>query len=157
MPLAELVVNNHDTTSTSVSLFFLTYSYYVHLVELDDVEVPVREKVSPIQRGEAIVRKLRDAGKWAQASIVVAQQVQEDAANRTRQQAPNFKVRDKVWLNLKNVCTKRPSKKFNSKTAKYEVIEVIGSYSYRLNTPLGIHNVFYSRLLRPVATDPLLS
>ena len=65
MPLAELVVNNHDTTSTSVSLFFLTYSYYVHLVELDDVEVPVREKVSPIQRGEAIVRKLRDAGKWA--------------------------------------------------------------------------------------------
>ena len=48
MPLAELVVNNHDTTSTSVSLFFLTYSYYVHLVELDDVKVPVREKVSPI-------------------------------------------------------------------------------------------------------------
>ena len=48
MPLAELVVNNHDTTSTSVSLFFLTHGYYVHLVELDDVEVPVREKVSPI-------------------------------------------------------------------------------------------------------------
>ena len=48
MPLAELVVNNHDTTSTSVSPFFLTYSYYVYLVELDDVEVPVREKVSPI-------------------------------------------------------------------------------------------------------------
>ena len=48
MPLAELVVNNHDTTSTSVSLFFLTHSYYVHLVELDDVKVPVREKVSPI-------------------------------------------------------------------------------------------------------------
>ena len=65
MPLAELVVNNHDTTSTSVSLFFLTYSYYVYPVELDDVKVPVREKVSPIQRGEAIVRKLRDAGEWA--------------------------------------------------------------------------------------------
>ena len=48
MPLAELVVNNHDTTSTSVSLFFLTHSYYVHLVELDDVKVPVREKVGPI-------------------------------------------------------------------------------------------------------------
>ena len=48
MPLAELAINNHDTTSTSVSLFFLTYSYYVHLVELDDAEVPVREKVSLI-------------------------------------------------------------------------------------------------------------
>ena len=63
--MAELAVNNHDTTSTGVSLFFLTHGYYVYLVELDDVEVPVREKVSPIQRGEAIVRKLRDAGKWA--------------------------------------------------------------------------------------------
>ena len=48
MPLAELAVNNHDTTSTSVSLFFLTHSYHVYLVELDDVEVLVREKVSPI-------------------------------------------------------------------------------------------------------------
>ena len=61
MPLAELAINNHNTTSTSVSLFFLTHSYYVYLVELDDAEVPVREKVSLIQRGEAIVRKLRDA------------------------------------------------------------------------------------------------
>jgi hypothetical protein len=48
MPLAELVINNHDTTSTSISLFFLTYSYYVYLVELDDVEVPIRERISPI-------------------------------------------------------------------------------------------------------------
>ena len=48
MPLAELATNNHDTTSTSVSLFFLTYSYYVYPVELDDAEVPVREKVSLI-------------------------------------------------------------------------------------------------------------
>ena len=48
MPLAELAINNHDTTSTSVSLFFLTHSYYVYLVKLDDVKVPIREKVSPI-------------------------------------------------------------------------------------------------------------
>ena len=89
--------------------------------------------------------------------MAVAQQAQEDVANRTRQQAPSFKVGDKVWLNLENVRTKRPSKKFNSKTAKYTVIEVISSYSYRLNTPRGIYNVFYSRLLRPVTTDPLPS
>ena len=73
MPLAELAVNNHDAASTGVSPFFLTHGYHVHPVELDDVEVPVREKVSPIQRGEAIVRKLRDACEWAQASMAVAQ------------------------------------------------------------------------------------
>jgi hypothetical protein len=157
MPLAELAVNNHDAASTGVSPFFLTHGYHVHPVELDDVGVPVRERVSPIQRGETIVRKLRDACEWAQASMAVAQQVQEDVTNRSRQQAPSFKVGDKVWLSLENVRTKRPSKKFDSKTAKYEVIEVISSHSYRLNTPPGIHNVFHSRLLRPVATDPLPS
>jgi hypothetical protein len=35
------------------------------------------------------------------------------------------------------------------------VIEVVGSYSYKLDTPLGIHNVFYIRLLKPVKLNPL--
>jgi hypothetical protein len=48
MPLAELAVNNHDAASTSISLFLLTHGYHVHLVVLNDVEVPVREKISPI-------------------------------------------------------------------------------------------------------------
>jgi hypothetical protein len=72
IPLAELVINNHDTTSTSISPFFLTHGYHVYPVELDDVEVPVQERISPIQRGEAIVQKLRDACEWAQASMAVA-------------------------------------------------------------------------------------
>ncbi len=37
------------------------------------------------------------------------------------------------------------------------MIEVISSHNYRLNIPPGIHNIFHSRLLRPVATDPLPS
>jgi len=41
MPLAKLVINNYDTTSTSISLFFLTYSYYIYPVELDNIEVPI--------------------------------------------------------------------------------------------------------------------
>jgi hypothetical protein len=65
MPLAELVINNHDAASTSVSSFFLTYGYHIYLVELDDVEVPIWERISLIQRGEAIVQKLRDACEWA--------------------------------------------------------------------------------------------
>jgi ribosomal protein L19 len=87
--------------------------------------------------------------------MAVAQQEQEEAANRTRQQAPHFRVGDKVWLKLKNVRTTRPSKKLDWKNAKYTVTEVIGSHSYRLNTPPGIHNVFHSDLLCTASTDPL--
>jgi hypothetical protein len=48
------------------------------------------------------------------------------------------------------------SKKLDTKYTKYTVIEVIGSYSYRLDTPPGIHNVFYIYLLKPVTMNPLL-
>ena len=89
--------------------------------------------------------------------MAAAQQRQEEATNRHRQQAYNFKVRDKVWLNLKNVRTDRPTKKLDAKHAKFTVTEVIGSHSYRLDTPSGIHNVFHSNLLRPASYDPLPS
>ena len=45
--------------------------------------------------------------------------------------------------------TDRPSKKLDDRHAKFTVTEVIGSHSYRLDTPPSIRNVFYSRLLRP--------
>jgi hypothetical protein len=39
---------------------------------------------------------------------------------------PQFKLGDKVWLSLENIPTKWPSKKFDSKNAKYTVLEVVG-------------------------------
>ena len=63
MPTAELVINNYNSRSISVSSFFLAYSYHVYPVELDDREVPLQEAVSLIQKGEVIIRKLKDAYK----------------------------------------------------------------------------------------------
>ena len=59
-----------------------------------------------------------------------------------------------MWLNLKNVTTDRPCKKLDWKDAKYTVLEVISSHSYRLDTPPGIYNVFYANLLKRAAADP---
>ena len=87
--------------------------------------------------------------------MAAAQQVQEEVTNRHRQQSPSFQVGDKVWLSLRNIRTDRPTKKLDAKQAKFTVLEVVGSHSYRLDTPPGIHNVFHSQLLRLAATDPL--
>ena len=48
-----------------------------------------------------------------------------------------------------------PLKKLDIKYAKYIVIEVVSSHSYRLDTLLGIYNVFYTCLLKPVKSSPL--
>jgi hypothetical protein len=109
---------------------------------------------SAIQKADRIVRKLKEVQDWAQSAMATAQQTMEEVTNRRRQQAPSFKVGDKIWLNLRNVRTTRLPKKLDAKQAKYEVLEVIGSHSYRLSAPPGIHNVFHSQLLRPVSNDP---
>ncbi len=87
--------------------------------------------------------------------MAATQQIVEKAVNERRQEGPKYKVNDKVWLDLRNIRTDRPSKKLDDKYAKYTVTEVVGSHSYRLDTPPGIHNVFHSMLLRPASYDPL--
>jgi hypothetical protein len=49
----------------------------------------------------------------------------------------------------------RLSKKLDTKYTKYIVIEVVGSYSYRLDIPPGIYDMFYIRLLKLATTNPL--
>jgi hypothetical protein len=46
-------------------------------------------------------------------------------------------------------------KKLDVKYAKYIVTEIVSSHSYRLDIPLGIHNMFYICLLKLVKSSPL--
>src|SRR6185437_12310943 len=89
--------------------------------------------------------------------IANAQKEQERHANNRRQPYEQFRVGDKVWLKLKNIKTDRPSKKLNWLNAKYIVIDVPGTHTVKLDTPLGIHLVFHVMLLKRAPKDPLPS
>lgn len=155
LPIAMLAVNNRTATSTGLSPFFATHGYNINPIDIDE---PLRESdESPIARGERFVARLQQASDFAQAAIASAQEVQEHQANKSRMTAEQFRVGDKVWLNLKNVKTDRPSRKLDWLNAKYTVTQLIGSHSCRLDTPPGIHNVFHVMLLRRAADDPLPS
>jgi hypothetical protein len=159
LPSAELAINNRNAASTGISPFFMIHGYNVDPIQIDE-ELEERNesaRLSPIARGEQVVKKLIDARNWAEAAIAVAQQTQEQHANRHRQPAAQFKVGDKVWLNLKNIKTDRPSKKLDWRHAKYTVTKVISSHAYELDVPPGVWNRFHITLLRPAATNPLPS
>jgi hypothetical protein len=157
LPAVQLSLNTKESTTTGVSPFFLSHGYHLEPFTLFDE--PIREETltSPERKGDLIVSRLKDATDWAQLAMAGMQQEQERQANRHRNAAPAYKVGDKVWLNLKNIRTTRPSKKLDSKAGKFTVLEVIGPQSYRLDVPRGVHNAFNVDLLRPAGTDPFPS
>ena len=158
LPAVILAINNKVATSTRLSPFFITHGYNVDILDLTKGEDSLRTSGrSPVTQGEAFVARLQEATMFAQAAMAAAQEQQEEYANRGRQAAEQFCVGDKVWLNLKNIKTQRPSKKLDWLNAKYTVTELVGSHACRLDTPLGIHNVFYVSQLRRAGDDPLLS
>ena len=62
--MAELAINNRDSLSIEVSLFFLSHGYHMDPLEVTD-SLRTREGHTPIQQAESTVRKLQEATDWA--------------------------------------------------------------------------------------------
>ncbi|KAB2098877.1 hypothetical protein AG0111_0g12970 [Alternaria gaisen] len=161
-PMAQIAINGRTATSTSMSPFFLQHGYEVNPLQIEP-EVGSRasnqtEGLSDVQKAQVIASKLQQAIELAQASMAESQQEQERQANKTRREAQNFRVGDKVWLKLdQQYSTGRSSKKLDWKNAKYTVIRVVDSHSVELDTPPGPHPVFHVDRLKLASTDPLPS
>lgn len=146
-----LALNNRTHSATGLSPFFITHSYYINVIQTHDIEEPVNIRAD---QGQQIVLKIKEATEWVQVAIAIIQQRQEEITNGRRDSTERFKEGDKVWLNLINVYTERPSKKFNWLHSKYTITKVVSSHFYRLDIPLGIHPVFHVDLLKKAVTDP---
>jgi len=159
LPIVAIAINNRDASSTGLSPFFFTHGYHIDPLGIEDSSTNALGTMmtQPARAGETFVNRLREATDWAQSAIAVAQEKQQEHANRSRQAAPTYHVGDRVWLNLRNVRSQRPSKKLDWIHAQYQVEEVPTSHTVRLNVPSGIHPVFHVELIRPAATDPFPS
>lgn len=162
LPSAQISISGKTAASTGVSPFFLMHGYELEPIQLKETltNPDYAERLStrsPAAKGDLMARRLRDAREYAQTAMAVAQQLQEEQANRRRNPAHHYRVGDKVWLNLKNIKTDRPSKKLDWLHAKYKVTKVIGSHTYELDVPRQVHNRFHTTLLRPASNDPLPS
>ncbi len=155
--MTELIINNHDFVLTEVSLFFLSYEYHMKSLQLLEKLKHVQSAKSSVQKADQIVWKMKEVTEWAQMTITVTQQIQKKMMNQRRQQSYDFKKEDKVWLNLKNICTDCSCKKFNVKNVKYIIVKKINSHFFCLNTLSGIHNVFYSVMLQSTVMNALSS
>lgn len=60
LPATELALNGRESASTGVSPFFLSHGYHLEPLQLFEDPQPVRNPVSLIQKGEAIVAKIKE-------------------------------------------------------------------------------------------------
>jgi hypothetical protein len=58
---AELALNNQELTSTRISPFFLNHGYHLEVLDLANKLRQSNLAKSPLQKGEAIVSKMKDA------------------------------------------------------------------------------------------------
>lgn len=91
------------------------------------------------------------------AEMTRAQAVYEETANRRRTNTPNFQIGDLVFLDSKNISTRRPSRKLeHKKLGPFKIIEKMSTHAYRLELPqtMACHDVFHVSRLRLCPQDP---
>ncbi|KAI0993856.1 hypothetical protein K3495_g14328 [Podosphaera aphanis] len=156
LPTAQLAINNRDSSTSTLSPFFLELGYHAEPVQLKLVSTS--ESLSTrAKRADKFVDRIQEAQEFASAAMAAAQQQMEDQANRNRDQAPQFKVGDKVWLSLKNIHSPQPKKKLAWVNAKYKVVKVISPHLVELDVPTKIWPRFHVDLIRRAGEDPLPS
>jgi len=105
-----------------------------------------------IQRAmEKICGHLQVVMRWSQ-------DIMEEEAHRSRNLSPNLYIRQKVWLDARNVRTTQPSSKLDWKQLEsYIIIKQVSPYAYQLGLPgsTQIYEGQYVSLLDPVAADCL--
>ena len=154
LPMAEFTSNNVDSETTTTSPFLANYGFHPRL----GFEPLSRTNNSPeLTNADEFATKMEEINAHLQNEMRLAQARYESTANYHRTPAPSFRVGDEVWLNAKNIKTKRPSKKLDwKKLGRFTIKRVVSKYAYELDLPtsMKIHPVFHVSLLEPVAQNP---
>ena len=104
------------------------------------------------------VEKMNQINQKLRAQMIWAQYWHEKYVNRHREHALRRKIENKMWLDIKNLKTRRFVKKLFNKNEKFfEIIHVVNSYIYKLSL-LDIwdcHDVFYIFLIHDDSRDSL--
>ena len=90
--------------------------------------------------------------------MVFVQASYEQYANVHKQNAPNYILGDEMWLDTRNMQTRKPSKKLSDKfDGPFFITKIISPHVYKLKLPHDwtIHPVFHTNFLRPGSDDPL--
>ena len=119
---------------------------------------PAKPPLSNIREvnADAFAMQIEEIQEILWDNILIAQANYECHANRHRSPAPQYQIRDMVWLDTRHLFTKQPSRKpDNCHAGKYQVKKIVSNHTVELDLPsdLHIHPVIHVNLLESAATD----
>jgi len=154
LPSAEFAMNDSISDSTKMTPFFADLGRHPYIGrQQPDAQQPDARRIP-----RDIKPTLQEILQDLRANLSLARQRHTDAADVHRRPSPAYRVGDDVFLNTKNMRTRRPCKKLDDKwIGPYKIAAIINPRAYRLELPanIHIHPVFHVNLLRPAGSDPL--
>jgi transposase InsO family protein len=164
LPQAEFAYNNSEHQGIGTTPFCMAYGIDPSLgiwpnKDLETREQRLKRRISP--KAEEIATKLVEIRANASKCLEKARAYQIKYLNEDKEGNPirnnvKFGIGDMVYLDARNISTKRPKKKLDYKYfGPYKVLEQIGTQAYKLDLPpsLAIHPVFHVSLLEPFRPD----
>jgi transposase InsO family protein len=149
LSLAEVAYNNAVQSSTGMSPWYATKGYHPRTPASIDFS---RSSSLPIE-AERILTRFEQIHEELVNNLQEAQEAQKEYADQRRKgPTEDYQEGNKVWLNSKNIKTRRPCKKLDHKFfGPFEIEKILGPNVFRLKLPknMKIHPVFHVSLLKP--------
>ena len=101
---------------------------------------------------------MAEINEFLKKQMVFVQASYEQYTNVHKQNVPNYILGDEIWLDTRNMQTKRPSEKLSNKfDGPFPITKIINLHVYKLELPHDwtIHPVFHTNFLKPSSDDPL--
>lgn len=146
LPMAEFAYNNAKTSTIGMTPFYANYGYHPS-AHNPPAGTSVKNPASRLY-----AHWMTQVHEEARKNLETAKSRMKHWADKKRREAPTFAKDQLVWLNAKNIKTKRPSKKLDKKMlGPFRIQKVISPTAVRLTLPASwrIHNTFHVSLIEP--------
>jgi hypothetical protein len=149
LPIAEFSYNDTHHDSINMTPFLANKGFHPSLsIDLS--------RITHLEAQKAAAN-LHEVHEYCRSQIKISNERAAYFADARRQEAPQWEIGKRVWLNTKNIQMRRPMKKLDHKNiGPFTIVKKVGSHAYRLKLPAEwkIHPVFHVSLLSDAVDDP---
>ena len=144
-----MAYNNHQSRVIKETPFFANHERHPNLFGESKEGLNTKKAETKIDDLKTTYKQIRERIKKSQLQT-------DQWNNKQRQNEPQPKKEDKIYLKTTNLKTKRFNKSLNhAKVGSFEIDEVVGPVNYRLRLSgkVKIHPVFHMSLIEPADKD----